>query len=192
MTLDPSNQYAPKLPVTPKGDIDDTDAPNEICSEGPGYTGRWKYRHLRASILGQPTSFQHFWDNTTLTPWLFDRSTATFISYDDPTSIRAKANYINKMKLRGAMVWDLGGTRKPPQPTLSIPHALPSEAYQNYYRNGYSNPWSISKATPILSIPHPLPSEAYPNRHLNCIPFPILKAITRPLHPRHGTVRHPR
>lgn len=51
------------------------------------------------------SSFTRFYHDTAQVPWLFDGS--TFISYDDPQSIAAKADYIHNRGLGGAMIWQL-------------------------------------------------------------------------------------
>jgi chitinase len=40
-------------------------------------------------------------------PYLFDPQRGVFISYDDPTSLAAKARHARNKALRGTMIWDL-------------------------------------------------------------------------------------
>jgi chitinase len=40
-------------------------------------------------------------------PWLFDDKEALFVSYDDPRSLRGKAQYVRDNKLGGVMIWEL-------------------------------------------------------------------------------------
>lgn len=47
------------------------------------------------------------WDNVTQTPWLFNPTDKTFISYDDPKSMAIKINYAICQNLGGAMVWSV-------------------------------------------------------------------------------------
>ncbi|MGG0170409.1 glycosyl hydrolase family 18 protein [Paenibacillus dokdonensis] len=50
------------------------------------------------------SSFARTWDEDAKAPYLFDGS--TFISYDDPQSLAAKAKYVLDKKLGGAMFWE--------------------------------------------------------------------------------------
>jgi chitinase len=47
------------------------------------------------------------YDSVTQTPWLFNPSNKQYISYDDPTSIAAKANYALSAGLAGLFCWSL-------------------------------------------------------------------------------------
>ena len=40
-------------------------------------------------------------------PWLFDEASGLFVSYDDPHSLRGKAEYVRDNKLGGVMIWEL-------------------------------------------------------------------------------------
>jgi chitinase len=41
--------------------------------------------------------------------WIYNPSTGIFWSYDDPTSMTTKMNYIKSLNLGGAMFWELSG-----------------------------------------------------------------------------------
>ena len=51
--------------------------------------------------------FTRHWDEVAKAPWLFDGS--TFISYDDPESLAAKAGYVLEHGLGGLMYWEYAG-----------------------------------------------------------------------------------
>lgn len=57
-------------------------------------------------LLTNP-AFIRFFDEETQSPWLYNEDRRTVISYEDPTSIRAKGNYIRSLNLGGAFVWEL-------------------------------------------------------------------------------------
>ena len=40
-------------------------------------------------------------------PWLFDEKEGLFVTYDDPRSLRGKAQYVRENKLGGVMIWEL-------------------------------------------------------------------------------------
>ena len=66
---------------------------------GPGYTT------LVNEYIDQ-NGFTRYWDDTAKAPYLFTGS--TFISYDDPDSIRAKCDFLKRRGLLGIMYWDHG------------------------------------------------------------------------------------
>jgi chitinase len=61
--------------------------------------------HVLATLSDQ--GFTRYWDQRAQVPWLFDGT--TFWTFDDSQSIGAKTDYIRRVGLRGAMVWDLTG-----------------------------------------------------------------------------------
>jgi chitinase len=40
---------------------------------------------------------------------LYDSTTKTWVSYDDPQSVAAKARYVREHRLGGLVIWELGG-----------------------------------------------------------------------------------
>lgn len=50
--------------------------------------------------------FRRFWDDSAKAPYLWNADSQTFISYDDPESLRAKANYVKANQLGGIMYWE--------------------------------------------------------------------------------------
>jgi chitinase len=62
------------------------------------------YDKIVSSYLNDP-AYARYVHTDALVPWLFDGS--TFISYDDPQSIAAKATYIKDTGLGGAAIWEL-------------------------------------------------------------------------------------
>ncbi len=49
--------------------------------------------------------FVRHWDSTSCAPYLFNRDSDTFVSYDDPRSLRDKCDYIKARELGGVMFW---------------------------------------------------------------------------------------
>ena len=62
------------------------------------------YSDLVANWL--PTSGQYR-DTASGAPWLYDAGQQVFISYEDPTSLEQKANYVVANGLGGVMIWEL-------------------------------------------------------------------------------------
>jgi chitinase len=53
--------------------------------------------------------YLRYWDKTSSAPYLYNPVTRTFISYEDPESVRLKARYVLQHKLGGIMFWDYHG-----------------------------------------------------------------------------------
>ena len=64
-----------------------------------------------------PSPFTLYRDPRSQAPWLYDGS--TFWTFEDPTSIRAKAAFARDHHLAGAMIWELGNDT----PTGDLVHA---------------------------------------------------------------------
>ncbi|KAL1917787.1 uncharacterized protein VTP21DRAFT_3621 [Calcarisporiella thermophila] len=108
-----ANQYVSARTGAPKGDSDDAYWQDPNCSKEPGgLSGIWKWKNLRSEgVLNTPTSATGNWircfDQKTKTPWLFNKQTKVYVSYDDPVSLQHKVNYALCKDLGGVMVWDL-------------------------------------------------------------------------------------
>lgn len=64
---------------------------------------------LYYNIMASMNQFDYHWDNTAQVPYLTGKTTNSFVSYDDETSIEKKAAYINSKNLRGAIIWEISG-----------------------------------------------------------------------------------
>ena len=47
------------------------------------------------------------WHEEAKVPWLFDAKRGLMISYDDPESLRLRAEYVRRHGLGGVMFWEL-------------------------------------------------------------------------------------
>jgi chitinase len=68
--------------------------------------GDW--RRLSVTRLHNPR-YVRYWEPKAQVPWLYDAATGTWISYDDPQSVRAKVDYVRENSLGGVIIWELGG-----------------------------------------------------------------------------------
>ena len=66
--------------------------------------GIFAYRDLKDNYLG---SYQRFWHDDAKVPWLYNPATGIMITYDDPESLAAKAEFVKSQNLGGMMVWEL-------------------------------------------------------------------------------------
>lgn len=70
--------------------------------------GDGDWRVLSQTRLLDPRYARH-WEPTARVPWLYDSTSGTWVSYDDPESVAAKASYVRERGLGGVVIWELGG-----------------------------------------------------------------------------------
>jgi chitinase len=68
------------------------------------------YAELANSLIGRQ-GFVRYWDDRAKAPYLWNSVSRTFITYDDPQSIQAKAQYVKAHHLGGMMFWELSEDR---------------------------------------------------------------------------------
>ena len=66
-----------------------------------------RYNLIVSEYLSKPTVTE-YWDDKAKAPWLFDTATNTFISYDNPKSIKIKCDYVKTKGAAGIFWWDYG------------------------------------------------------------------------------------
>ena len=113
MTKDPSNMYVPKKDDVPLGDSEDS-TQHDACSGVDSASGIWQYANLRKpGVLTSSEVAGNGWfrafDEASQTPWVYNQDTGAFISYDDPKSLRVKAQYAKEKGLKGMMTWSING-----------------------------------------------------------------------------------
>jgi chitinase len=74
------------------------DNPNEPA------TGSFGFGDIEDNYL--PT-YTRSWEKAAEVPWLYSPDTGIMISYEDPQSVTAKANYVMANQLGGIMIWEL-------------------------------------------------------------------------------------
>ncbi len=74
--------------------------------KGTHESGYWSYRGLVKNELQQ---CERFWHDAAGVPWLFDAKRGLMITYDDPQSMKLKANFARDQNLGGVMFWELSG-----------------------------------------------------------------------------------
>lgn len=80
-------------------------AHNKQLPQGTWEAGVFDYKDIAANYLGKRG--KRFWHDEAKVPWLFDAQTGLVISYDDPESLKLKAEYARDKKLGGVMIWEL-------------------------------------------------------------------------------------
>ena len=79
---------------------------NGTPSDWRGGDGDWSV--LSQTRLKDPKYVRH-WDPDARVPWLYDSTSGTWVSYDDPQSVGEKVRYVRERGLGGVMIWELGG-----------------------------------------------------------------------------------
>ena len=69
------------------------------------YGGEHPWPELERDFISR-NGYVRYWDAVAEAPWLWNPRTRTFISYDDPQSIEAKAAYARAQHLGGIMYWE--------------------------------------------------------------------------------------
>jgi chitinase len=70
------------------------------------YGGDHAYAELVTGYVDRG-GFKRHWDEIAQAPWLWNATTRSFISYDDPRSIELKSAYARQRGLGGIMFWEL-------------------------------------------------------------------------------------
>ncbi len=84
--------------------VKDAGAEHGLGMPGRGERGDTPYREIMGSPGAAGTLFR---DPHSRAPWLFDGQ--SFWTFDDPASVRAKADYARAHRLGGVMMWELSG-----------------------------------------------------------------------------------
>jgi len=74
------------------------------------FEGAHDYSELADKFIGR-RGFVRYWDDRAEAPYLWNSTSRTFITYDDPQSIRIKAQYVKAHHLGGMMFWELSEDR---------------------------------------------------------------------------------
>jgi len=74
------------------------------------FEGAHDYSELADKFIGRQ-GFVRYWDDRAKAPYLWNSTTRTFITYDDPHSIKIKAQYVKAHHLGGMMFWELSEDR---------------------------------------------------------------------------------
>jgi chitinase len=79
-----------------------------IASTKPGV--ELVYRGIEPMVNSQ--GFVRYWDDIAEAPYLYNKETKTFVTYNDAEAERARAKYVKQMHLGGIMFWQYTGDAK--------------------------------------------------------------------------------
>jgi len=63
------------------------------------------WRELQADYIGR-NGYVRYWDEDAQAAWLWNDADASFVTYEDPQSLRAKAAFVRERGLGGVMYWE--------------------------------------------------------------------------------------
>jgi chitinase len=75
----------------------------------PGREAPNTYLPFSALTSLQNSGYTRYWDSNASAPYLYNHDTQSFISYDDPESLKKKCEYVIDHKLAGVMFWEYTG-----------------------------------------------------------------------------------
>lgn len=82
-------------------------AQNQGAAQGQG----GGYTKIKDTMIGQ-NGYKRFWDKRARAPYLFNKDTKVFVTYDDEKSVTEKIKYIKKHKLAGIFFWEYSSDPK--------------------------------------------------------------------------------
>ncbi|MBA3721504.1 MAG: glycoside hydrolase family 18 protein [Parachlamydiaceae bacterium] len=95
------------------GNVNDTGLHNTYTGPGSATTqevGMRFFYDIKQNLLN---TYQLHWDERCQVPYLYHPQKKEFISFDNETSLQIKCQFIKKMNLGGAMVWELTLDQRP-------------------------------------------------------------------------------
>ncbi|MFB9278973.1 glycosyl hydrolase family 18 protein [Cohnella cellulosilytica] len=76
-------------------------------SGGVNSAGVHEYGNLEKQGWIDGNGFVRYWDDVAKVPWLYRKTTGTFVTYEDPESLAYKTGYIKAKGLGGAVAWEI-------------------------------------------------------------------------------------
>ena len=67
------------------------------------------YTEIAKKDLAPGSGFTRYWDEASAVPWIYNPATQTFVTYDDPESMKRKCEYVKQRHLGGIMFWAYNG-----------------------------------------------------------------------------------
>jgi chitinase len=84
-----------------------------LFQPGTGKPSGWHEHEGDWNVLAQTrlkdSRYVRHWESAARVPWLYDSTSGTWVSYDDPQSVGEKARYVREHGLGGVVIWELGG-----------------------------------------------------------------------------------
>ncbi|MFK7932847.1 MAG: glycoside hydrolase family 18 protein [Saprospiraceae bacterium] len=77
-------------------------------SAATGKGGGFDYKIIADSLL-QREDFTYYWDTLAQAPYLWRAADSTFVTYENPSSLRAKIDFVKEAGMGGLMFWEFNG-----------------------------------------------------------------------------------
>ncbi|CAO3625466.1 unnamed protein product [Cunninghamella echinulata] len=91
-----------------QGDQYDSAEMEPCANAKPTYSGEYQWRSIvQDGILNNQAGWHSIWDRTSKTPYSINLRQKKFLTFDDPASLRIKADFVNRNNLGGIMLWSL-------------------------------------------------------------------------------------
>ena len=77
---------------------------NGLYQSSSGDRGSYGYKDIAAKMIDQG-GFELFWDPIASAPYLWRKSDGQFVTFEDPTSLKKKVEYVKSKDMGGVMFW---------------------------------------------------------------------------------------
>ena len=84
-----------------------------LFQNGTDKPADWKQHDGDWNVLAKTrlrdSRYVKFWESSARVPYMYDSTSGTWVSYDDPRSVAEKVQYVREHGLGGVVIWELGG-----------------------------------------------------------------------------------
>jgi chitinase len=101
----PANKIVLGLPFYGRGWADAKAENKGLYQPAPGKHSFISYDELVAKYINK-NGFTRYWDDEAKSPYLWNPTSRTFISYADPESLKNRVEYVKSKHLAGVMFWE--------------------------------------------------------------------------------------
>lgn len=101
----PRDKLVVGVPFYARVFADVNDANHGLDQRYGRYDGEHPWPELQRDFIGH-NGFERHWDAAAQEPYLWNAATRTFVSYDDPQSLKLKAAFVRARRLGGIMYWE--------------------------------------------------------------------------------------
>lgn len=101
----PANKLVVGVPFYGRAFADVTAQNNGLDQPYGHYDAEYPWPKLVSDFIDR-NGYKRYWDSAAKAPYLWNAEKRTFVTYDDPQSLKAKAEFVRKKKLGGMMYWE--------------------------------------------------------------------------------------
>ena len=93
------------------GSVEDVN--HGLFQNGTDKPADWKEHDGDWNVLAKTrlrdSRYVKYWESSARVPYMYDSTSGTWVSYDDPRSVGEKVQYVREHGLGGVVIWELGG-----------------------------------------------------------------------------------